>query len=48
MSSEWKDFPLEELTTFKYGKFLAKSELDESGFPVFSGYGVVGYLPTYQ
>jgi len=27
---------------------LAKSQLGESGFPVFSGYGVVGYLPTYQ
>jgi type I restriction enzyme S subunit len=48
MSSEWKDFQLGELTTFKYGKFLAKSQLDEAGFPVFSGYGIVGYLPTYQ
>lgn len=48
MSSEWKTYQLAELTTFKYGKFLAKSQLGESGFPVFSGYGVVGYLPTYQ
>ncbi|WP_306554675.1 restriction endonuclease subunit S [Acidovorax sp.] len=48
MSSEWKTYQLAELTTFKYGKFLAKSQLSESGFPVFSGYGVVGYLPTYQ
>jgi len=48
MSAEWKDFQLGELATFKYGKFLAKSQLDESGFPVFSGYGIVGYLPTYQ
>ena len=48
MNGEWKDFQLGELATFKYGKFLAKSQLDESGFPVFSGYGIVGYLPTYQ
>ena len=48
MSAEWKNFQLGELATFKYGKFLAKSQLDESGFPVFSGYGIVGYLPTYQ
>jgi type I restriction enzyme S subunit len=48
MSSEWKHFQLGELSTFKYGKFLAKSQLNESGYPVFSGYGIVGYLPTYQ
>ena len=48
MSSEWKTYQLNELTKFKYGKFLAKSQLDNAGFPVFSGYGVVGYLPTYQ
>lgn len=48
MNTDWQDFRLGELATFKYGKFLAKSQLDESGFPVFSGYGVVGYLPTYQ
>jgi type I restriction enzyme S subunit len=48
MSSEWKSYQLADLTNFKYGKFLAKSQLAESGFPVFSGYGVVGYLPTYQ
>ncbi|MEK7810427.1 MAG: restriction endonuclease subunit S [Pseudomonadota bacterium] len=48
MSSEWKSYQLADLAKFKYGKFLAKSQLDESGFPVFSGYGVVGYLPTFQ
>lgn len=48
MCSEWKNFYLEDLARFKYGKFLAKSQLDDSGFPVFSGYGIVGYLPTYQ
>jgi type I restriction enzyme, S subunit len=48
MSSEWKNFYLENLASFKYGKFLAKSQLNDSGFPVFSGYGVVGYLPTFQ
>jgi type I restriction enzyme, S subunit len=48
MSSEWGSYALGDLAKFKYGKFLAKSELDDSGFDVFSGYGVVGYLPTYQ
>ncbi len=48
MSSEWRSYSLGDLAKFKYGKFLAKSELDDSGFDVFSGYGVVGYLPTYQ
>ncbi len=47
MTFEWKNFVLEELCSFKYGKFLAKSELANAGYPVFSGYGVVGYLPTY-
>lgn len=48
MSSEWRQFRLGDLATFKYGKFLAKSQLQDKGFPVFSGYGVVGYLPEYQ
>ena len=48
MSAEWTLHPLGELATFKYGKFLAKADLDPIGFPVFSGYGIVGYLPTYQ
>ena len=47
-SSEWKNYALGDLAKFKYGKFLAKSELNDSGFDVFSGYGVVGFLPTYQ
>ena len=48
MSFHLVDRALGELAKFKYGKFLAKSNLDSSGFPVFSGYGIVGYLPTYQ
>ncbi|MEO5334933.1 MAG: restriction endonuclease subunit S [Magnetococcus sp. YQC-5] len=48
MGDGWKIYRLSELARFKYGKFLAKYQLAESGFPVFSGYGVVGYLPSYQ
>ena len=48
MSSDLVTSELGELATFRYGKFLAKANLDSSGFPVFSGYGIVGYLPTYQ
>jgi type I restriction enzyme S subunit len=40
--------PLKDLAKFKYGKFLSKANLDKSGYPVFSGYGIVGYLPTYE
>lgn len=48
MSFEWKRYSLSELVSFKYGKFLAKSKLSTTGYPVFSGYGIVGYLPHYQ
>ncbi|HRH72280.1 restriction endonuclease subunit S [Zoogloea sp.] len=48
MSSEWISVRLGDVASFKYGKFLAKSALCQNGFPVFSGYGVVGYLPDYQ
>ena len=48
MRSDLVNSELGELATFRYGKFLAKANLDSSGFPVFSGYGIVGYLPTYQ
>ena len=48
MSSDWASHALGELASFKYGKFLAKSDLAPSGYPVFSGYGIVGYLPTFQ
>lgn len=48
MSSDWSSYKLSSLATFKYGKFLAKSALNSTGYPVFSGYGVVGYLPDYQ
>lgn len=48
MSYDWLSYKLADLATFKYGDFLAKTTLNDSGFPVFSGYKVVGYLPTYQ
>ena len=48
MSFEWVSYKLSDLATFKYGKFLAKANLESKGFDVYSGYGVVGYLPDYQ
>lgn len=40
---------LGDIATFKYGKTIRKSEInDDSEYPVFSGYQVVGYLPTYM
>jgi len=48
MSSKWGYVRLGDVAAFKYGKFLAKSQLSDSGYPVFSGYGVVGYLPDFQ
>ena len=48
MGSNWSEYALGEIASFKYGKFLPKKDLVEAGYPVYSGYGVVGYLSTYQ
>lgn len=47
---EQKEVKLGEIATFRYGKMPDTSQIiqDESkGFPVFSGYRIVGYYPKY-
>lgn len=43
MANSLKTFTLGELCTMKYGKMPKKEDLVESGYPVFSGYRVVGF-----
>ena len=48
-SSDLQLVKLSEIASFKYGKTIRKSEVHESeGYPVHSGYQVVGYLPNYM
>jgi type I restriction enzyme S subunit len=44
----WRKVKLGEICSFKYGQMPKKSELAEKGYPVFSGYRVVGYSPKYH
>jgi type I restriction enzyme S subunit len=45
---DWEMKRLSEIATFSYGKFIPKKDLFGVGCPVFSGYAIVGYLPTYE
>ena len=44
----WKRVTLGEICSFKYGKMPKKSERTESGYPMFSGYGIVGFADKYH
>ena len=46
--ADWRKVKLGEICSFKYGQMPKKSELAEKGYPVFSGYRVVGYSPKYH
>ncbi|MDX4012939.1 restriction endonuclease subunit S [Aliarcobacter skirrowii] len=41
-------FKLKDVSSFEYGKMPEKSKILNSGYPVFSGYRIVGYYPTYM
>ena len=45
--NEWKKIKLGEICSMKYGKMPIKSDIVESGYPVFSGYKIVGYSKKY-
>ncbi|MEK0289333.1 restriction endonuclease subunit S [Caldifermentibacillus hisashii] len=45
---KWNECSLGELANLKYGKTIRKKELSDDGYPVFSGYAIVGYLPTFD
>ncbi|MCX9003621.1 restriction endonuclease subunit S [Citrobacter portucalensis] len=49
MSSEFRKVKLKDIASFKYGKTIRKQDIQSCGeYPVFSGYQVVGYLPSYM
>ncbi|MFH6767524.1 restriction endonuclease subunit S [Gaetbulibacter aquiaggeris] len=39
----WKEVYLKDVVGFKYGKMPNKDDIVEDGFPIFSGYRIVGY-----
>ncbi|MEI6142250.1 MAG: restriction endonuclease subunit S [Mariniphaga sp.] len=44
----WEVKPLADLSELKYGKMLDAELFLESGYPIFSGYGVRGYYSEYM
>lgn len=47
MKSTWMEVKLNEICSMKYGKMPLQSDLFEEGYPVFSGYRIVGYHKEY-
>ena len=45
---EWKVVSLDEIATMKYGKMPKKDKILNEGFPIFSGYRIVGYYDEYM
>jgi type I restriction enzyme S subunit len=48
MKAGWRKVQLGNICSFKYGQMPKKSDLCERGYPVFSGYGVVGASNKYH
>ena len=48
MSIDWEKYTLGDLCRFKYGQMPLKSDLCDDGYPVFSGYNIVGHAKTYH
>lgn len=46
--SEWKKCKLGDIASFKYGKMPKREELCNKGYPVYSGYKIVGYCSDYM
>jgi len=45
---EWKEYPLSSIASFRYGKMPVASKFVEQGYPVFSGYRIVGKYPEWN
>jgi type I restriction enzyme, S subunit len=45
---KWTEFPLEDLAEMKYGKMPKKDKIKTNGFPIFSGYRVVGFYDEFM
>jgi len=43
MATEWRSHRLGDICSLRYGKFIAKKDLDGGPYPTFSGYAVVGH-----
>ena len=43
-----KEFYLDEIATFKYGKMPKKDQISDIGYPIFTGYKFVGFYPEYN
>jgi type I restriction enzyme S subunit len=48
MSGDWQVATLGELCSMRYGKLLPKTSLSDIGYPVWSGYSVVGYHDEFM
>jgi Restriction endonuclease S subunits len=48
MSDAWKRVKLGEICSFKYGQMPDKEDLAAEGYPVFSGYRIVGFSSRYH
>lgn len=48
MKIDWEKVQLGQVCSFKYGQMPQKADLREAGYPVFSGYGVVGFSSKFH
>ena len=48
MANTWRTVKLGEICRFKYGEMPKKTELSDEGYPVFSGYRLVGRSTRYH
>jgi type I restriction enzyme S subunit len=46
--SSWRTVKLGDICRFKYGEMPKKTDLSDDGYPVFSGYRLVGYSTRYH
>ena len=46
--TEWRDCKFGEIATFSYGKMPNKKNIVNCGYPIFSGYKIVGYYNSYM
>jgi len=47
-AAHWKRIPLGEICKFKYGQMPKKTDIADEGYPIFSGYGIVGFATSYH
>jgi type I restriction enzyme, S subunit len=44
----WEVVKLGDIAEMKYGTMPKKNKRQDTGYPIFSGYGIVGYFPEYH